>query len=504
MQLLADYQPSTDGPRSPLQLSSPFLRIPETTFHTHLQSLRDLQAKVQSYRQVAQSQNGLIKSQSADLDQRMIEYEKCLKTIKERDHEILLLAEQNYAQKKLIEEYEAGKRVGEVDKRELERLAKQSQNMEWTIKNLKTDHAKQIEDRDAEIDNLRQKLGHAWEEVLARKADVKNVISQTQALLAPPQLHETGPDTLSAKERKMLQKNKTNSALPSSRSMLSLSMSEAALGFGKLDIPAAPLSAVERMTHQNKLKQPLEPQSPRIGDDGWGCGMVRKRGSVADLRRAVGTIEDMRPQPRNGFLGAMSNDHSDNDFELLETIVKGSVDESSTTNSINTDKALPILPEVKSEHGSIHESDGGHSVTEDILQDLLLSEVPNHSVCTPLNSRNRVLSGIPEMSAEDAESQRSTLSATSSDKEVYRKSIDALNLIELMRESSMRKSAAVPDYEGDDYGPVEVGVAEEVRLARCPGSLMRSQNEVTGLQIQERPAKTVSQMCHAAKGSMRK
>jgi hypothetical protein len=492
MQLLADYQPSTGAPRSPLQLSSPFLRIPEITFHTHLQNLRDIQGKVQSYRHVAQTQNDLIKSQSADLDQRMSEYEKCLKTIKERDHEILLLAAQNHAQKKLIEEYEAEQRVGEVAKREQERQVKQLETMEWTIKHLKTHHAKQIEDRDAEIDNLRKKLGHAWEEVLARKADVKNVISQTQELLAPPQLCEMGPDTLSTKERKMVRKNRINTALPSSRSMLTLSLSEATLGFGKLDIPDAPLSAVERITHENKLKQPMEPRSPRIDDDGWGCGMARKRGSVANLRRAVRTIEDMRPRLLNDSLGPMSNDRRDNDFELLETIVKGSVHESSIATSINTDKALPIPPEVDSEYGSVHESDGGHSVTEDVLQHLLPPEVLNHGFCTPLSPRNRVLSGIPEMSVEDTESQMSSPSATSSDKEVYRKSIDALNLIELVRESSMRKSMSVPDYEGDDYGPIEVGIAEEVRLTRCPGSPTWPQNDVAALRTQERPAKTIS------------
>jgi hypothetical protein len=49
------------------------------------------------------------------------------------------------------------------------------------------------------------------------------------------------------------------------------------------------------------------------------------------------------------------------------------------------------------------------------------------------------------MSVEDVESDISSLSAASSDKEVYRKSIDALNLIEFMRESDMRGNVAIPD-----------------------------------------------------------
>ena len=494
MQLIADYSPATGGPRSPLQLSSPYLRVPEPTFHTHLQNLRDIQAKVQSYQQLAQGQNDLIKSQSADLDQRVIEYEECVNTIKERDHEILLLVEQSNAQKTVIEEYESGRKVSAGVKVEQERSVKQRQNMEWTIKNLKVEHAKEIEHRDAEIDNLRQKLGRAWEEVLARKADVKSVISQTQALLAPPELREIGPDTLSATERQMLGKNKAKSnVLPSSRSILSLSISESTLGFGNLDVPAAPRSAVERITYETKPKAHVEPRSPRVDDQSWGCGISRER-SVPTLRWAVGAVEDSRPRPRNDSLGAMSNDLRVSDLELLETIVKSSVDENSTATSINTEKALPIPPGIRPEHGSIHNSDGGHSVTEELLQDLLPPEVPSHNFGTPLSPRNRVLSGIPELSGEDAESQNSSPSATSSDKEVYRKSIDALNLIELMRESDMRESATVPDYEGNDYGPVELGVANEVRVERG----------IASVHTEESVPKTVGQMYRAAKGSMKK
>lgn len=417
MQVIADYSPSTGGPRPTPQLSSPFLRIPESMFRSHLKNLRDNQAKAQSYRNLAQDQTDLIKSQSADLDQRVIEYEKCMKAIKERDQRILLLIEQNNAQKKAIQAYESREKVAESVEAEQERLVDQYQNVEWMTKNLKMDHAKQIEDRDAEIDNLRQKLGHAWEEVLARKADVKSVISQTQALLASPTLPEVAPDTLYAKEQLVGRDKTKRGAMSSSRSMLSLSASEATLGFGNLDTPAAPLSAVERITYDNRSNLQFEPRSPH--DEGWGCGIARKRRSFQNLRRAFSAIEDLKPRPRNNPLGAMSNGQRPNDLELLQTLVKGSVNESSTATSINTEKALPIPPEAHSEYGSIHNSDGSRSVTEEVLEDLLLQpEVADHSLGSPVSQRKRVLSGIPEMSAEDAESQKSSPSATSSDKEV--------------------------------------------------------------------------------------
>ena len=492
MQLIADYSPAAGGPRSPLQLSSPFLRIPETTFHTHLQNLRNIQAKVRSYRQLAQGQNDMIKSQSENLDQRLIEYEECLKTIKERDHEIVLLVEHRDAQKRIIEDYESGRMVSEGVKIEQERLVKQRQNMEWTIKNLKVDHMKQMEDRDAEVNNLRQKLSNAWEEVMARKADVKHVISQTQALLAPPEMREVGPNKVTGKERKTLGKDKSNSgSLPSSGSVLSLSISESTVGFGNLDILAAPRSALERVTYETKPKIHMEARSPRVDDQGWGCGIARKRGSVPDLRRPVCAIEEPRSRPRNDSLGARSNDRRANDLELLETIVKGSVDESATASSFKAEKVFLTPPDIRSEYGSIHNSAGGHSVTEEVLQDLLQPNVPNHGFGAALSPRNRVLSGIPEISGEDGESQNSSPSATSSDKEIYRKSINALNLIEFMRESDMRRDSTVPDYEGNDYGPVEVGVAEEVRVERGMASIY----------AEKTPAKAASQMYHAAKSS---
>ena len=492
MQVIADYSPSAGGPRSPLQLSSPFLRIPESMFRSHLKNLRDNQAKAQSYQNLAQEQTDLIKSQSADLDQRVIEYEKCIKTIKERDHRILLLTEQNNAQKKAIQAYESREKVAESMEAEQERLVNQRQNTEWTIKNLKMDHAKQIEDRDAEIDNLRQKLGHAWEEVLARKADVKNVISQTQALLASPELLEAAPDTLSAKEETVVGRDKTTrGAMSSSRSMLSLSISEASLGFGNLDTPTAPLTAVERITYDDKSNLQFEPRSPH--DEGWGCGIARKRASIQNLRRAFSAIEDLKPRLRNNPPGTMSNGRRSNDRELLETLVKSGVNENPTVASVITEKALPKPPEAHPEYGSTYNCDGSRSVTEEVLEDILLHpEVADHNFGSPVSQWKRVLSGIPETSAEDAESQKSSPSATSSDKEVYRKSIAALSLIESKRESDMRKSAAVSDYEGNEHSPVELGVAYEVRVGRGSRSPLGFQNEAAHLQPGESLAQTAS------------
>jgi hypothetical protein len=467
MQVIADYSPLTGGPRSTLQLPSPFLRISESLLRSHLKSLCENQAKAQLYQNLAQDQTDLIKSQSADLDQRVLEYEKCIKTIQERDHRILLLVEQIKAQEKATQAYESREKAAEAEQ---ERWVNQRQNMEWTIKNLRMDHAKQIEDRDAEIDDLRQKLGHAWEEVLARKADVRNVASQNQTLLASPELLEAAPDMLSAKDEGFDGRDKTKrGAMSSARSMLSLSVSEATPGFGNLDTPTAPLSAVERISYDGKSNLQFRPRSPH--DEGWGCGIARKRTSMQNLKRAFSAIEDLKPRLFNNPLGAMSNGRRSNDLELVEAGAKGSASESSAATSIVTEKALPTPPEVHPRYGSIHNSDGGRSVTEEASERLLLPpEVADHNCGSPVGQRKRVLSGIPETSAEDSEPQKSSPSVTSSGKEVYRKSTAAQNLTESVRENDVWKSTAVSDYEGNEHDPVELGVAYEVRVGRVSRS----------------------------------
>ena len=86
--------------------------------------------------------------------------------------------------------------------------------------------------------------------------------------------------------------------------------------------------------------------------------------------------------------------------------------------------------------------------------------VPDHaSLYGQISPRKRVLSGIPEVSsATDPDSPNGSFSATSSDKEAYRKSMDALNLIEFMRESDMRMAGQRERYLAGQVGQtVETG-----------------------------------------------
>jgi len=67
----------------------------------------------------------------------------------------------------------------------------------------------------------------------------------------------------------------------------------------------------------------------------------------------------------------------------------------------------------------------------------------------------------------------------------------------------MRKSAAMSDYEGNEYGSMELGVADEVRVGRGSQLSLGFQNEAAHLQTGKSLAKTASQGYHAGKGLLK-
>lgn len=67
----------------------------------------------------------------------------------------------------------------------------------------------------------------------------------------------------------------------------------------------------------------------------------------------------------------------------------------------------------------------------------------------------------------------------------------------------MRKNAAMSDFEGNEYGSVELGVAGEVRVGRGSRSSLGFQNEAAHLQTGKSLAKTAGQGYHAGKGLLK-
>lgn len=67
----------------------------------------------------------------------------------------------------------------------------------------------------------------------------------------------------------------------------------------------------------------------------------------------------------------------------------------------------------------------------------------------------------------------------------------------------MRKSAAMLDYEGNEYGSVELRIADEVCVGRGSRSSLGHQNEAAHLQTGKSLAKTASYGYHAGKGLLK-
>ena len=477
-----------------------YLRISEETFQNFIGELRAAKKGVQEFRQLAKSQHELIQLHSSDLDRNTQKHAQFLQMINQKNHELQLLSAKVEEQAEVINQYASGQKTSHSVQVEHEELTKQCEDVEAAMQTMTSDHRKDIDHRDAEIANLRQKLGNAWEQVIVGKTDVKNVISQTQALLAPPEMQRNGPDSLSGKERRMLAKKSNMSCIPSSKSMLSLSLCDAT-DLINLGSPSA-----------INFKARMEPRSPRVGDQGqWTCGMPRKR-SVPDLRADKLDFPDTRPARKDSLGGRRGGRPSD--LHLLQSVVKGSVSSRSSTTptpSINIDKALPTPPHV---HESVHDLDSiSDSVTGSVLHDFTHVPKPTEHT-TPTGLGKRILSGIPEISSvEDPDSPPH--SATSSDREVFRQSVAALSLIDMLRESDMRLTPSPrrfgraqrsgfeglslgtlsPVGNGDGYGPVEVGTAQMVRIGGQQGA--RKEQEVTD---DESPPKTVAEMYH---GGMR-
>ncbi|EXJ73646.1 uncharacterized protein A1O5_03408 [Cladophialophora psammophila CBS 110553] len=160
-----------------------YVRVAEDTLDKYEADLRDARNLVGDYRKVLHGQGAMIKDQSKNLDAYVDRYEKALKLVREKDHELLLLVQQNDDLSNEVQECRAALAESRETQMDSEMMFRRYEELRGNMESLQTAHALEIDQRDAEIANLRQKLGSAREEVFARREDVKNVMSQAQAML---------------------------------------------------------------------------------------------------------------------------------------------------------------------------------------------------------------------------------------------------------------------------------------------------------------------------------
>lgn len=443
-----------------------YFRIPEATLANYAKDIQEARALATEYRRVLSDQSTMISDQSEKLDTLTEKYGKTVGLVRERDHELLLLAQQNETLKKKLEESEAAlgqSREANVDAEVLNHRYEESRgNME----NLKMAHEMEIDQREAEIANLRQKLGSAREEVFARREDVKNILSHTQAVLQTPSTTEAMVKSSHAsKALRFLgmerDKEKFKRGLPSSRSMMGFpsssvdvsrpydskySSKELAPAFGNPIVQH--VSSLEKRFHAR-----TSPNTPFDSPSG-------STDSVAPALR-----------PRSDSLRAMQR------YGLQ-------------SSPIDTQKSLPAPPtqghpqlvsaaRLAEVTQSIH-SPTTAQITTDYFKNSLLGQT----------AARRVLSNIPELCVSEPSTagdyDKGTLenghesddSVASSDREVYRKSICALDML---NSSTIPYSETETDVErivrrNDHHDGGDSQVLEyETRLARVlhlrPGSI---------------------------------
>ncbi|EXJ60247.1 hypothetical protein A1O7_04399 [Cladophialophora yegresii CBS 114405] len=423
LRIIADYT-RNDRPDS-----VDYLRVPEETLDKYATDLHEARNLVVEYRKVLHGQSAMIKDQSQNLDAYAVKYEKAVKLVREKDHELLLMVQQNDHLTKQLQENQSALAESQMTVTEAEVMNRRYEELRGNMESLKTAHELELDQKDAEIANLRQKLGSAREEVFARREDVKNVVAQTQAML------HAQPDPYSAAAKSSntskalrffgMEKDKyKKGTIPASQSTLGLSSvdaryssKEVALGVSKEALQHRP----SLQSHTNQHSARTTPNTPidrmqGSGDPAWSAAANQ------------GPPDPVAPAPpRSGSLGY------------------GSSNATSPVSPINKDKPLPADPMSMSQLATARLA-GITSSMESPLQAQIASDYLSHGIMGQTSqTARRVLSRITEVSTpksrqsqgEDKgsrlesahEDDGSDHSVASSDREVYRKSICALDML---------------------------------------------------------------------------
>ncbi|KIW68974.1 hypothetical protein PV04_04882 [Phialophora macrospora] len=423
LRIIADYT-QNDNPAS-----VDYLRVPEETLNKYATDLREARNLVGEYRKVLHGQSAMIKDQSQNLDAHAVKYEKALRLVREKDHEILLLVQQNDDLTRQLQENQTALAESQETATEAEVMNRRYEELRGNMESLKTAHELELDQKDAEIANLRQKLGSAREEVFARREDVKNVVAQTQAML------QAQPDPSSAAVKSSstskalrffgMEKDKYRKGnMPASQSTMALSSVDA--GYSSKEV--APALSKEALRHRPSLQThtnqrsartapntPIDRTSHSSGEAAWTAAVNQPRSDPVALA-----------PPRSDSLGYGS-------------------DPASPVSPINKDKPLPADPMSMSQLATARLA-GITSSIESPLQAQIASDYLSHGIMGQTSqTARRVLSRITEVStpksrqSEDGdpssrlesvrEDAGSDHSVASSDREVYRKSISALDML---------------------------------------------------------------------------
>ena len=405
MQVISDQNHNCDDSHDP------YIRIPESVYLDNMATLSEAGEQIEQYREVVKGQNKMIKDQSAQLDKQLEKYEGTLNTIKERDHELVLMCQRNSDLETKVETYELALRRSQEVTKERDQAKKDVKELQRELKQLTGLMKLQLEEKDSTIADLRQQLGSAREEIIARRADVKNVITQTQAMLVP---RENGIDYSRrgvSKSPRPFGKIKDKTKSPEER--MPHSKSSLFLGFQHLnyDMMTSPHSHPDSK-YSSKEVVDCDKGKFHLSCNNSSSSSERTKSSTPTRgRRSSDPFCDVKHRPDSRGTAR--------DSSSMRSQGSGGGSIGDTQKSLPVAPPPTMLPKVPTSSSLLHPNDAAspHFPSS--------HDISNAGFRTPAR---RILSLIPEASVEDSDSVRAP-SATSSEKEVYRRSLHALNVL---------------------------------------------------------------------------
>jgi ElaB/YqjD/DUF883 family membrane-anchored ribosome-binding protein len=411
LQLVSDYTPAADD--EPV----PYLRVPEATISNHIQAVHEARTVLSEYREMLHGQTAMIREQSHNLDAYTSKYEGVVHLMKQRDREMLLLMRQNEDTMKDLEETKSTLAQSQLAGVEKDDLTQRYEELRVEMGNLQIAHRMELEQREVEIGKLRQKLGSAREEVIARREDVKNIMSQTRAVLESSRQPE--PALRSSNASKALRflgmerekdKSKSTSSLASSRSLMSFAPETT-------HIPAD-----LKISFKEQAPRLSRPVAQHLDSFNQVLHVHNSPNTYTTSHRSLGDAIPPPTRPRAGSLSATQN------YAM-------------SRSPVDTQKILPDPPARPETHRL--SSARVAEITQCIASPTaaqIASDYFKNSVLGQTSAR-RVLSHIPELSVQKApeassqhdggrdERRKSDDSVASTDREMYRHSVCALDML---------------------------------------------------------------------------
>ena len=405
MRVLKDFNPEAVESRT-----GRCVRIPETAHIETMKALRGARARLSAFREVMRGQDALMKDQSSKHDELEVKYTKVLELVSQRDHEVTLLGNRNTDLQKQIEDYERVIKHSHASLAEKDRAlrdktialdrvvqtyndyVKEKEELTGLVNQSTDYYAGLINEKQEEVDDLRSQLGSAREEILARQHDVRNVLAQTQAMLGARSITGGSPGPNMSKAHRVLGRDKEKEKDKPKRSL-----------FDRKGL--SPISATDLCSSESRFssKEALSSHP----------SLTSSADRPVHGRRASDPFREV--SARTDSIGAMER-HG-------RHIIGGGNPQIGSSL-----KQLPTPPPHLPPRPAMSQTRSNYQNWSPTPQTSGAASSSSPSQLTPKTPIRRVLSLIPEASVEDSGSTRAE-SMTNSDKEAYRYSINALDLM---------------------------------------------------------------------------